>query len=84
MHSLHKTHVLVFESFIENIKLKFTLEHCCPLICRTDVYCVWFTVTLVHGNKQVAAITTDCIHFSYNGAYKWWHEENVLTLVYDV
>ena len=48
-----------YKACIENMKLKFTLKHHCPLNRRADVYRVWFTVTPVHGNKQVAATTSD-------------------------
>ena len=34
-------------------------QACCTLTRRTEVYWVWFVVTLVRGNIQVAPITID-------------------------
>ena len=57
--SLHETHALVCNSFIENMKLKLALKRRCPLKRRAELYFVWFTETQVHGNKQLDTITTD-------------------------
>ena len=43
------------------MKLNFELKHRCPLTRKANINRVWFTVTLVYGNKQIVAIATDCI-----------------------
>ena len=37
------------------------IQHCCALTSRADVCRVWWTVTLICRNIQVATITIDCI-----------------------
>ena len=37
------------------------IRHCCTPIQSTDVCWIWFTVTLVYKNMQVATVTIDCI-----------------------
>lgn len=37
------------------------IRHCCTLIQSTDVCWIWFTVTLIYKNMQVATVTIDYI-----------------------
>ena len=43
------------------MKLNFELKYRCPLTRKAHINRVWFTVTLLYGNKQIVAIATDCI-----------------------
>ena len=46
------------------MKVNFALKDRCPLNRKTDVYRVCFTVALVYGNEQVAAITTERANYT--------------------
>ena len=37
------------------------IQQHCSLTHKASTYHVWFTVTMVHGNIQVAAIMADCV-----------------------
>ena len=37
------------------------IQQHCSLTHNASTYHVWFTMTMVHGNIQVAAIMADCI-----------------------
>ena len=48
-------------------------RYCCPLSQRAATCHIWFTVTLVHGNIDVAAIMTNCIQLWQNiCVLEWW------------
>ena len=58
VHYLLKKMTLKFPTMSCSFKAN---PNCYTLTPTTDVFCVWFTVTLVNRNIKVATIMVDCI-----------------------